>query len=691
MRTSRCLSLLAVLCLAVFSAQAQPPQSPAPFVITDLGQATVPLDGLWQFHLGDDPAWSSPSFDDSTWEQLITDKPWGAQTHYDYNGFAWYRRHIDLSSNSAAIPDLAIRMPMVDNAYELYWNGQLVGQVGKLPPHPIWYWRENPKLANFSLGKPTSGILAIRVWSAPFHSFSRGEEGGLYAPPLLGTSAALAPLAEVFRYSQLRAMQYFIAIHLLYTLVGLLAFLAWLRDRKERVLLWTAAYTVSEVLPFYLAVMLPNLSFRPDFGSQGILYGLADISLWFLLLYLLDLDRRPTVVRTTRICAWISLITSVIEGSLQFYDWSQGHAHLYLLGDITFTLIPTLLELYPLVLICFAFRQRRTLATWLVAIFALLSTFFDTMPNLFGQAHRFTHWNFARKFDPHLFTINGNEFDARGIAFTLLLISIVYAVCRYAIDQNRRQTSLESEFRSAQEIQRILIPETLPSLPGFAVTSAYRPAQEVGGDFFQLIALKSTAWPEGSSLFVLGDVSGKGLKAAMTVALIVGTIRSLADIFQRPADILAGLNRCLHGRMQQGFATCLILRIDPDGACTFANAGHLPPFLNERELNLAPALPLGLVASASYEETTINLNINDRLTLYTDGLLEARNPATGELYGFDRLRTLMAAKPDAKQASEAAVAFGQDDDITVLTITRLATGIESTTSLEAPTLIATTA
>jgi serine phosphatase RsbU (regulator of sigma subunit) len=158
-------------------------------------------------------------------------------------------------------------------------------------------------------------------------------------------------------------------------------------------------------------------------------------------------------------------------------------------------------------------------------------------------------------------------------------------------------------------------------------------------------------------------------------------------MFEAPAEILSGLNRRLHNRLSQGFVTCLILRLDPDGTCTLANAGHLPPFLNQHELNVAPALPLGLVASASYEETTINLNVGDRLTLYTDGLLEARNHS-GEVYGFDRLKQLLATKPDAKQASDAAVAFGQDDDITVLTVTRLATGIESTTSLEAPVLVA---
>ncbi len=268
---------------------------------------------------------------------------------------------------------------------------------------------------------------------------------------------------------------------------------------------------------------------------------------------------------------------------------------------------------------------------------------------------------------------------------TLLFVSIVYAVYRYSVDQSKRQLAVEQEFKSAQELQRVLIPETLPPIPGFAVTSSYRPAQEVGGDFFQLIAKA-----EGSSLFILGDVSGKGLKAAMTVSLLVGTVRTLAEMYDDPAEILSGLNRRLYGRMQNGFVTCVILQLDPDGVCTFANAGHLPPYLNHNELHLPPELPLGLVPSASYDKVTIQLEVGDRLTLYTDGLLEARAPS-GEIFSFDRLQELIATKPDARQASEAAVSFGQEDDITVLTITRLATGVESTTVLEAPTLAPLTA
>jgi serine phosphatase RsbU (regulator of sigma subunit) len=135
--------------------------------------------------------------------------------------------------------------------------------------------------------------------------------------------------------------------------------------------------------------------------------------------------------------------------------------------------------------------------------------------------------------------------------------------------------------------------------------------------------------------------------------------------------------------MQGGFTTCLALRLGPDGHCTVASAGHPAPFLNDRELDLPGALPLGLTAEASYHETAFDLREGDRFSLYTDGLLEARS-ASGELFSFARVDALFATRPDAAQATEAAVSFGQDDDITVLTLTRLRTGVRSTTELSVP-------
>ena len=191
----------------------------------------------------------------------------------------------------------------------------------------------------------------------------------------------------------------------------------------------------------------------------------------------------------------------------------------------------------------------------------------------------------------------------------------------------------------------------------------------VGGDFFQLIPLDGDS--AGAALLIVGDVSGHGLKAALSVSYIVGVMRVLAELFPQPAQLLAEINRRLCGRMQNGFATCIALRIDRLGTCTLASAGHPPPFLNRRALDVPGALPLGIDDTTQYEQTTVQLKAGDHLALYTDGLLEARSK-TGELYGFERLEQLFARNPTAEEAAEAAVAFGQDDDITIVTLTCIA-------------------
>jgi serine phosphatase RsbU (regulator of sigma subunit) len=126
-------------------------------------------------------------------------------------------------------------------------------------------------------------------------------------------------------------------------------------------------------------------------------------------------------------------------------------------------------------------------------------------------------------------------------------------------------------------------------------------------------------------------------------------------------------NRLLHGRLPDGFTTCLVLLLEPNGACTPANAGHLPPFLHDKEIPLPPALPLGLIPQAEFETASLAVASGQRLTLYTDGLPEARN-GSGDLYGFSRIAALLASQPNAAQIAVAAQNFGQDDDITVLTL-----------------------
>jgi serine phosphatase RsbU (regulator of sigma subunit) len=158
------------------------------------------------------------------------------------------------------------------------------------------------------------------------------------------------------------------------------------------------------------------------------------------------------------------------------------------------------------------------------------------------------------------------------------------------------------------------------------------------------------------------------MPAAMTVSLLVGTLRTLAHYTRRPSEILAAMNQRMLARSGGGFTTCLILTIAADGTLTIANAGHIAPYLDGRELPITNGLPLGLSASADYTESTFRLAESEQLTLMTDGVAEAR-ARTGELLGFDRAANLSTGT--AESIANTAQAFGQEDDITVVTLTRI--------------------
>jgi len=165
------------------------------------------------------------------------------------------------------------------------------------------------------------------------------------------------------------------------------------------------------------------------------------------------------------------------------------------------------------------------------------------------------------------------------------------------------------------------------------------------------------------TLIVLGDVAGKGLPAAMTVSLLVGSLRSLLETTGSPAEILAGLNRRLVGR-GSGFTTCLAVLLSSSGTLTIANAGHLAPYRNGKELTITPALPLGFDSDTAFSEDTFRLECGDHITLLTDGIPEATRHH--ELFGFERTADLSSYP--ATDIANAALEFGQSDDITVISI-----------------------
>jgi hypothetical protein len=246
--------------------------------------------------------------------------------------------------------------------------------------------------------------------------------------------------------------------------------------------------------------------------------------------------------------------------------------------------------------------------------------------------------------------------------FTGILVIVLIIFVRFLRIQ-RDQEHVTSELAAARSVQELMIPQEKLATPGFEVDSIYSPANEVGGDFFHV---QTTG--DGGLLVVIGDVAGKGLKAAMNVSMLMGALRRTSE--RSPANILESLNRVLTG--SESFTTCQAAWFGANGELLLANAGHLPPYLNSQEIALPGALPLGVLPDVHYEEVKLYLHPGDRMLLLSDGVVEARRPS-GEIFGFDRVHNL--SNQSAFYVAEAAKDFGQEDDITVLTVRRLAQAI----------------
>ncbi len=680
MRPRHAIKILLLLS-AAFAAGQQPGKQPAQpghtpvLVIPVIGKGIVPIDGAWQFHLGDDPGWAQPSLDDSKWETIQTDATWGEQGHPSYAGFAWYRRRLDITPAAGAHDEYSVFIEEAEDAYEVYWNGQLIGQFGKLPPHAWWYYSQFSR--SFPLTGAKSGVLAIRVWKAPLFAYDPEGVGGIYNPEV-GDAATISLQQDETEWQKISGDLFDYGLILLRAFIALLCLVLWYRNRKEHLFIWVAIYTATPV-----AVDILNRLFRIPFpwnvarALNQPIYALYHISMWFLLVWLLRLHENEALVRWTKSLANVTMAAGVVDGVLALFWASAGVRMQWADGLLDAVII--LAEVYPFFLIFLGLRKKLDASRWAVALGALVLQSIYTLEDASALGQRFTHFTFNNFLNQPLFQIQQVYFYPEKITALVLFAAILYAVYRYALEQQARQNVMERELQSGREIQQVLVPTALPALEGYAVTSAYQPAMEVGGDFFQIIPND-----DGSAIVALGDVSGKGLKAGMNVSMIVGVLRAEAGN-TNPAEMLASLNRCLVGRMAGGFATGMVFRVDQDGTVTFANAGHLPPYLNGHEYPLDASLPLGLIGYSDYTETVLKLEPGDQLSVYTDGLLEATSP-TGELFGFDRMNALFANRPTAQEAMKAAIDFGQEDDITVLTITRLAAGVQSSTSLAAPAL-----
>ena len=242
----------------------------------------------------------------------------------------------------------------------------------------------------------------------------------------------------------------------------------------------------------------------------------------------------------------------------------------------------------------------------------------------------------------------------------------------------RERERLEQELRVASVIQQTLLPQSVPDLPGWEVSRYYQPAREVGGDFYDFLDL-----PTGETALVVGDVTDKGVPAALVVATTRAILRAAAERLIGPGEVLQRANDLLYPDIPpKMFVTCLYAVLEPEsGVLRYANAGHDLPYRRTAagldELR-ATGMPLGLMPGMSYEEKEVTLLPGESVLLYSDGLVEAHNEEH-EMFGFPRLRELMRTHPGGaalidfllgELAGFTGSGWEQEDDVTLVTLQR---------------------
>jgi hypothetical protein len=604
--------------------------------------AIIPLDAPWRFHAGEDPRFADPSFDDSSWplirpgrNRLLAD----AHVPNIPDGRSWARLHVHIVNASG--PLAIIVTAREATRYAVFANGKQIGATKGFATGTPYF--NQPFIL---LPQTRDVVLAV-------HFVLPG--GGLaHYFPLehfeVGQSEAVGDRIDLGRYRDFEELSLTEVvtgmIFLAFVPISLALLLA---QRSHREYLWLAV--------FCLFVGMACLEFPVMFAgwisasqwvrTLGDLIG-SGVSIASLEFVAALADFRPR--RVIRIVQASYLVSPVLFG-LSAYR-----------AVVAYDAVGTVFSVILIVYILFpAYRRGRKECGLLLiplSIYSIAGIVSDAQyfsPNLFGP----------QRPPGHLGGV-GVTLDNVG---ALLFIAGLMAVMLYRfIRVSKDEKIAAAELEAARTVQQLLIPATSPATPGFIVESVYLPAQQVGGDFFLVLPA-----PEGSDdhslLAVMGDVSGKGLQAAMVVSTIIGGLRM--QLSRQPAEVLAHLNRMLTGHVS-GFATCCAALIQSDGRMTIANAGNPAPYCDGEEIPTLAGLPLGLVSEVVYEETGYTVPVGSHLTFVSDGVVEATSFPAKELFGFDRTKAIsgQSASTIAEAASNFGVGAPQADDITVLTVAR---------------------
>ena len=641
---------------------------PATAMHITLGNAAVELSGPWKFHTGDNLAWAQPDFDDSAWTTMDMTPPpgtadatlgssgyipgWTDRGYAGYSGYAWYRLRVDVRG---ADDPLALRMPdNADDAYQVYVNGQQIGSFGRFTAHSVTAYSTLPRAFRLPEDIRSGPVtIAIRMWMDSATPFNSPDAGGLHEPPVLGHASTIA--------AQIRLGWDDIAhdvgsgfLEMLILLLALIVALSlfWL-DRKESAYLWLALVSLVTLMGNAIVLLVNFMAWigqTPSVILEDDILTPIRIGLWVVFWgYWFRVGRLGRLHREVwGFVLLLALGTALLRPPL-YGQMISVNVATYL---VPFLLVIKLALAALLFLVTYQGIRQHKAEGWMALPAVLLAAISQYQHEL-----RLIHI-------PTAFALFGFQISLGTASTMLSLLLVTVMLSRRFLHSQRKQEQWRLEIKQAQHVQQVLIPEKLPTIAGLTIESEYRPAREVGGDFFQIIPGDG----DGSVLIVVGDVTGKGLQAGMLVALIVGAIRSAVQHSTDPLGVLNSLNEELCDR-EHASATCLMLRIEADGMVTLANAGHLPPYLNGQEMPMEGSLPLGVILGVEFPVMYFKLKNADALMLMSDGIAEAQDEH-GHLFGFERIDQMLRAPITAASLAAAAQEFGQEDDILVLRIER---------------------
>ena len=598
--------------------------------VQDLPLSSVELNSGWRTHAGDNLTWAQPGFDDSHWPEATL----GEQTPLPA-GWTWYR--LTLQAPPQSKEPLALLITAPGGSCEAYVDGQ------RASAETISSWLRMTAARAQVVPLPQYAGVAHVALRVDYPTALAGSYGSFLKVRLGGLSSIQAAAASTIDD---RVMNFLPAAfaYLAILLGGIGAFGLYLAQRTHREYFWLGLYLIIDAglgLPWRAV----ESSLIPYWYNSLLADPLTYLQIISLIEFTFAFIGRP-VNRFWRLseAAVIAILPTAYLAAAGFFP---SAIYWGLQGVAQFVIALAL----PILLLV-QFRRGNREAGWL--ILPILIAF--AMVGLVGIGTVGTIFDWPLPFVPSFhFARTSIEFTDMGDFLFLLAIGVVMFFRFTSV--NREQSRVASEFEAAQRVQALLLRSRATSSATIWIDNVYRPAQEVGGDFFHTTVI------DGQHRIVIGDVSGKGLGAAMLVSAIIGALDTLHEA--APATVLRCLNELLLARQQGGFATCLCALVTPAGEIRLANAGHLAPYRNGSEVAVESGLPLGLAPRIDYSEVSSHLTAGDTMTFLSDGVVEARNKS-GELFGFERTRAVSTGS--GQQIAQAAQDFGQEDDITVLTL-----------------------